>query len=93
MLHGTQLAKDLDVSHFDPSHAVQLIALIKQYWTVFDERGTFAPVCSHQYVIDTGNPKPITVKKIMYGPKEIVIIRKSITALAKIGHICQMHDS
>jgi hypothetical protein len=28
-LHGAQLAKDLDVSHLNPSRAKQLIALIK----------------------------------------------------------------
>jgi hypothetical protein len=44
-LHGAQLAKDLDISHLDPSHANQLIALIKGYWTVLDENGTFTPVC------------------------------------------------
>jgi hypothetical protein len=47
----------------------------------------------YQCVIDTGNAKPIAVKKIMYGPKERVIMCKSISALAKVGHIHQIHDS
>jgi hypothetical protein len=47
----------------------------------------------YQCMIDTGNAKPITVEKIMYGPKEMVIMRKSIAALAKVGHIHQIHDS
>jgi hypothetical protein len=92
-LHGAQLAKDLDVSHLNPSQATQLIALIKKYWTVFDEYGTFTPVRGYQCVIDTGNAKPIAVKKIMCGLKEMVIMRKSIAPLAKNGHICQIYDS
>jgi hypothetical protein len=64
-LHGVQLAKDLDVSHLNPSQAAQLIALIKQYWTIFNDRGTFTPMHSYQCVIDTGNAKLIAVKKIM----------------------------
>jgi hypothetical protein len=47
---------------------------------------------SYQCVIDTGNAKPIMVKKIMYGSKEMVIMLKSIAALAKVGHIHQIHD-
>ncbi len=43
-LHGAQLAKDLDISHLDPNHAEQSIALIKQYWSVFDARRTFTPM-------------------------------------------------
>jgi hypothetical protein len=82
----------LNISHLDPSHAKQLIALIKWYWTVFNERGTFTPIRSYQYVIDTGNAEPIIVKKIMYGPKEMEIMHKSIAALAKVGHISQPHD-
>jgi hypothetical protein len=92
-LHGAQLPQDLDTSHLDPSHADQLIALIKWYWSVFDERGTFTPVHGYQCVINTGNAKPIVVKKIMFGPKETVIMRKSTAALVKVGHIRQIHDS
>jgi hypothetical protein len=47
----------------------------------------------YQCVINTGNAKPIAVKKIMYGPKEMVIMHWSIAALAKVGHICQIHNS
>jgi hypothetical protein len=92
MLHGAQLDKDLDVSHLEPSHAKQLIAFIKQYWTIFNEHGTFTPMRSYQCLIDTGNAKPIAVKKIIHGPKEMVIMRKSIAALTKVGHIHQIHD-
>ncbi len=92
-MHGAQLAKDLYISHLDPTHAEQLISLIKGYWSILEEHGTFKPVRGYQCVIDTGNAKPIAVKKMMYGPKETVIMRKSIAALAKVGHIQQIHAS
>jgi hypothetical protein len=65
VLHGAQLARDLDISHLDPTHAKQLIALIKRCWSVFDECGTFIPVRRYQCIIDTENAKPKAVKKIM----------------------------
>jgi hypothetical protein len=46
----------------------------------------------YQCVIDTRNAKPTAVKKIMYSPREMVIMHKSIDALAKVGHIHQIHD-
>ncbi len=36
-------------------------------------------------MIDTGDAKPTAVKKILYGPKEIPIMRDAITAFAKVG--------
>ncbi len=92
MLHGAQLARDLDISQLYPSHAKQLIVLIKQYWAVFNEHRTFTHVHGYQCVIDTGNAKLIAIKKIMYDPKETVIMRKSIATLAKVGPIHQIHD-
>jgi hypothetical protein len=79
---------ELDFSHLEPSHAACLTALIKKYWTILN----VTPVHGNQCVIDTGNVKPILVKKIMYGPKETIIMRKSIAALAKVGQVCQIHD-
>ena len=59
---------------------------------MFDDRGTFIPVRNYQCVIDTGSARPIAVKKIHYGPRETVIMRKSIAALEKVGQISQIHD-
>jgi hypothetical protein len=59
---------------------------------VFDDRGTFIPVRNYQCVIDTGSARPIAVKKTHYGPRETVIMRKSIAALEKVGQISQIHD-
>ena len=59
---------------------------------MFDERGIFTPVWYYQCVIGTGNASPIAIKKILYGPREIPIMRKSIAALEKVGQIRQIHD-
>jgi hypothetical protein len=59
---------------------------------VYDERDTFTPVRNYQCVIDTGNSAPIAIKKINYGTRETPIMRKSIAALKKVGHIRRIHD-
>ena len=67
-------------------------ALIIKYWSVFDECGIFIPVHNYECVIDTGNASLIAVKKIMYGPNKLLIMRKAIRALEKVGHIHQITD-
>jgi hypothetical protein len=91
-LHGEKLRTDLDLSHLLPEQATTLLTLIKEYWCVFDERGTFIPVCNYECIIDTGTSPPIAIKKILYGPREIPIMQKSIAALAKVRQIWQIHD-
>jgi hypothetical protein len=54
---------------------------------VFDKKGVFIPVKNYECMIDTGTARPIAVKKILYGMQELVIMRKCIAALAKVGHI------
>jgi hypothetical protein len=75
-----------------PEQGAKLAALIKQYWCVFDDRSNFVPVHNYQCVINTGNATPITVKKMHYCPREIPIMRRSIIALEKVGHISQIHN-
>jgi hypothetical protein len=91
-LHEEVLRSQLGLSHLLPEDANALLAVIKEYCCVFDERGTFTPVQNYQCIIDTGTAKPIAVKKILYGPQEIPIMQKSIAALKKVGHIRQIHD-
>jgi hypothetical protein len=91
-LHGELLWSQLNLSHLLPEDADALLAVIEEYWCVFDERGTFTPVCNYQCIIDAGTAKPIAVKKILYGPQEIWIMQKSIAALEKVGHIRKIHD-
>jgi hypothetical protein len=56
-----------------------LLIVIDQLWHLVRK--------NYECVIDTGDAKPIAVKKILYGPKEIPIMRDAIAALAKVGHI------
>jgi hypothetical protein len=90
--HGEQLCKDLDLSHLEPSLQTKVYGLIQKYYSVFANKGQFIPVKDYSCVINTGLAKPITVKKIHYGPQEIPIMEKFIASLAKLGHIRQIHD-
>ncbi len=91
-LHAEKIKSELLLDHLLPSNAAAVIALIKRYWTVFDDRGTFTPIRSYECVIDTGSAAPILIKKINYAPRETPIMRKCIAALAKVGQIVQIHD-
>ncbi len=72
-IHGERLCVQLNLSHLDPSIQLKVTALVKNYWSVFDERGVWVPVWNYERVIDTGDAHPIAVKKIQYGPKELPI--------------------
>ncbi len=91
-LHAEKIKSELSLNHLAPSEAAAVTALIKRYWTVFDDRGTFTPIKSYECVIDTGTAAPISIKKINYGTREMPIMCKCIAALAKVGQIVQVHD-
>jgi hypothetical protein len=61
--HGKRLCQELNLSHLSPKQGDQLSALIKCYWSIFEDRGTFTPVRHYQCIIDTGSASPIAVKK------------------------------
>jgi hypothetical protein len=84
--------KALHLSHLTLDVQNQVYSLICEFWSVFDKKGFFAPVKNYKCVINTGDAHPIAVCKILYGEKETVIMRKHIAALAKVGHIRQIHD-
>jgi hypothetical protein len=63
-IHGERLCAQLNLSHLDPSIQLKVTALVKKYWSVFDEHGVRVPVRNYKRVIDTGDAHPITVKKI-----------------------------
>jgi hypothetical protein len=92
-LHGKQLRQDLNLSHLVPSLHAQVYGLIQKYYSVFADKSQFVPVKDYSCVINTGSAKLIAVKKIHYGLQETPIIEKCIASLAKLGHICQIHDS
>ena len=91
-LHGERLMKELDLSHLDRDTQVKIRDLIKKYWSVFDEAGVNVPIKDYECEIDTGDHRPIAIKKINYGPRETPILRKCIATLSKLGHIRQIHD-
>jgi len=75
----------MDLSHLDPAIQEKLYQIIRDYWSVFDDKGVFVPMKNYECVIDTGSARPIAVKKILYGKLEMVfIMRKCIAALAKV---------
>jgi hypothetical protein len=90
--HEEILRKKVNVSHLHPDQHTQVYDFIHEFWPVFDERGVFVPVKNYECVIDTGNARPIAVKKILYDERETVIMRRCISALAKVGHIRQITD-
>jgi hypothetical protein len=91
-LHSGQLKSELSIAHLSPANQADVVALIKKYWMVFDERGTFTPIIDYKCVIDTGNAAPIAIKKINYGTRKTPIMQKCIAALEKVGQIVQIHD-
>ncbi len=92
-LHGDKIKSKLSVNHLLPANAAEVVALIKQYWAVFDKQGTFTPVRDYECVIDTGTAAPISIKKINYGTRKTPIMRKCIAELEKVGHIVLIHDN
>ncbi len=90
--HGEQLQKDLNLAQLKPHVRDKVYAIVQKYWSVFNDKGIFILVKNYKCVIDTGDAKPIAIKKIIYGPKETPIMRDAIAALAKVGHIRQIHD-
>ena len=81
------MRKELDLSHLPLDVQDQIYSLIRELWSVFNSKGVTVPVKFHECVINTGSAWPIAIKKIHYGEKETVIMRKCIAALAKVGHI------
>ena len=77
------------MSHLDPDLQERIYGIIRKYWSVFDEKGVFVPVKNYECVINTGTARPISVKYILYGERETIIMHKCIAALAKVGHIVQ----
>ncbi len=85
--HEAQMHQDMDLLHLSPNLQEQVYGLIREYRSVFNSKGIFIPVKNYECVIDTGNARPIAVKKILYGERKTVIMRHCIVALAKVGHI------
>ena len=59
---------------------------------MFADKGLFVIVKDYECVIETRSDRPISVKKINYGPHETPVMRKCIAALKKVGQISQVFD-
>ena len=90
--HEAQMRQEVDLSHLDPDLQEKIYSLIREFWSVFNSKGIFVPVKYYECVIDTGDARPIAVKKILYGKCKTVIMQRCIAALAKVGHIEQITD-
>ena len=86
------MRQEVDLSHLDPDLQEKIYSLIREFWSVFDSKGIFVPVKYYKCIIDTGDARPIAVKKILYGKRKTVIMQHCISALAKVGHIEQITD-
>ena len=91
-LHEAQMREDLDLSHLPIDIQNEVYSLIREFWSVFDGKGYTVPVKNYECVINTGNARPIAVKKILYGENETPIMRKCIAKLNEVGHIQQIRD-
>ncbi len=63
-LHAAEIKSELSLDHLSPADAAEIVALIKQCWTMFDKRGTFTTIRLYECVINTGTAAPISIKKI-----------------------------
>jgi hypothetical protein len=90
--HEAIMRSDMDLSHLSLDLQEKVYQIVRDHWSVFDEKGVFVPVKNYECVIDTGSARPIAVKNILYGELEIKYMRKCIEALAKVGHIRQITD-
>ncbi len=90
--HEAKMRKAMDLSHLNPTLQEKLYQIIRDYWSVFDEKGMFVPVKNYECIIDTGSAQPIAVKNILYDKLETKFMCKCIAALAKVGHIRQITD-
>ncbi len=73
-IHGKKLRNNIDLSHLDGTTRDLVYKLLQKYWSVFDDKGQFVPVKDYQCYIDTGSARPICVKNINHGPREIPIM-------------------
>jgi hypothetical protein len=65
----------------------QIYALLKKYWSLFNDKGVYVSVKNYKCVINTGDAPLIAIKKILYWPKKTPIMQNTIAALEKAGQL------
>jgi hypothetical protein len=63
------------------------ISFVKEFWDIFNEAGVKIPIQGYEMVIDTGQHKPIAVRKPHYGMHKSPIMQKMIDKLLELGFI------
>ena len=91
--HRTRLWQGLNLTHINPPMREGIYKLLKQYWSMFEDKDLLIPIKDYKFSLDTGSAPPICIKNIHYSPQKILILHKCISSLAKLGHICQIHGS
>ena len=59
-IHGEKLQSQLQLSHLPQAQQLCVLALVKKYWAVFDDRGVSVPVLDYECHIDTGSNRPVS---------------------------------
>ena len=91
-IHGEKLQSQLQLSHLPQAQQLCVLALVKKYWAVFDDKGVSVPVLDYECHIDTGSHPPISCRKVTYGPLESPKIQKAIDQLLDLHQIHQVFD-
>jgi hypothetical protein len=67
----------------------RIISFVKEFWDVFNEAGVKIPIQGYEMITETGNHKPIAVRKPHYGMHEAPIMQKTINKLLDLGFIAK----
>jgi hypothetical protein len=65
----------------------RIAAFVQELWDVFREEGVKIPIREYEMVIDTGDHKPVAVRKPHYGLHETPIMQKTILKLIELNFI------
>ena len=69
--HSSELKKDLSSSLSISQHSKHhVVGVIRKYWDYFAKVGTKHTIISYEFGIDTSGTKPISCRKLSYGPYE-----------------------
>ena len=91
--HGDYIRQHLHLDHLPAARAARVEALVKKWFCVFNPEGLRWPVLGYEFDIDTGDHKPIAIKKINYGEREAKVMDKHIAVLVDLGQVEQVFES
>ena len=83
--HQRQLENNINWTGCKPENKRSIIRLVQSYWDVFAEEGLRNPIKGFQFVVDTGETKPICCRIPRYGMHEAPVIKKICEGLKHNG--------